>query len=118
MFAGLGALGGGVVIFGFMLGGRIRTRVGRAFVLALFFSLNTGGLFCFPEEYVTVDPNPDPIREETCDQHKGNEQQCRTMTNLAREVTYYWKVVASDGRGGIAESETRLFVTEYNDYDR
>jgi hypothetical protein len=23
---------------------------------------------------------------------------------------YYWKVVASDGRGGTAESETRRFV--------
>ncbi|MDA8168422.1 MAG: SBBP repeat-containing protein [Nitrospiraceae bacterium] len=33
------------------------------------------------------------------------------ITGLAHNTTYYWKVVALDGKGGSAQSETRSFTT-------
>jgi hypothetical protein len=34
-----------------------------------------------------------------------------TVTGLATGTTYFWKVVADDGKGGLASSETFSFKT-------
>ena len=36
----------------------------------------------------------------------------KQVTGLTAGVTYYWKVVADDGRGATKESETRSFTTQ------
>jgi len=36
----------------------------------------------------------------------------RTVADLEPDTAYSWKVIAEDGKGGTAESETRRFMTQ------
>jgi hypothetical protein len=128
MFADLGATGGGletmagivggamggVVIFGFVLGGGLRTRVGRVIMIALFFlisSLGThqcrykGSRGCYTYHHY-----------DCADYNTPEGQICKDFNGLSDGYDYYWKVVASDGRGGIAESAVWKFSKEEGDF--
>jgi len=42
----------------------------------------------------------------------ADDQIARAVSGLNAQTTYYWKVVADDGKGGSAESEVRSFTTK------
>jgi len=112
IFAGLGAMSG-VVLIGFLLGGGMKSRSGRALMLALFFitagftisacSGSSGsGSSAADSGAGTVALSCDSIEQG---------QQCQQVTGLTSNTTYYWKVVASDGNGGTTDSDTWSFTT-------
>ncbi|VAX25157.1 hypothetical protein MNBD_NITROSPINAE03-1183 [hydrothermal vent metagenome] len=108
MFAGFGALGG-VVLIGFLLGGGMRTRGGRAFMLALFFI--TAGFTAVACSGSSDSSSSDSgTVAESCDSVEEG-QQCQQVTGLTSNTTYHWKLVASDGAGGTTDSDTWSFTT-------
>ena len=114
MFAGVGAMGG-VVLIGFLLGGGMRTRGGRAFMLALFFVTAgfTAAACSSSDSGVSIEettPTEDETVALTCDSVEEG-QQCREVTGFEPNTTFFWKVVASDDVGGSLESEVRSFTT-------
>lgn len=44
--------------------------------------------------------------------HTSTTSTSRTISDLLEATTYYWKIVAKDGRGGETSSETRQFRTQ------
>jgi hypothetical protein len=36
----------------------------------------------------------------------------RQVSGLQTSTTYYWKVIATDGNGGVAESDVMTFTTK------
>jgi hypothetical protein len=94
-FAGLGSLGAGVILLGFVAGtGFRRSRKVMLIVLTL---LLTGVFFA------------------ACNGGGGGgapAQMTHTVTGLTPNTTYFWKVVADDGRGGTATSEVRSFTAQ------
>jgi hypothetical protein len=95
-FAGLGSLGAGIILIGFMAGSG--SKRSRKALLMIAVVLLTGAVFM------------------SCSSGGGNgtvvptEGQF-TVTGLTPGTTYYWKVVADDGRGGTSSSETRNYTT-------
>ena len=102
LFAGLGSLGGGIIMIGFVAGtGSRRSRITTLGIIALiligtlFTACGGGGGSSTP---VTTPPPTDQVST--------------TVTGLAANTTYFWKVVADDGKGGLASSETFSFTTQ------
>jgi len=103
MFAGLGSMGGGLILFGFVAGGSLKRT--RKAILSIAALLLVGGLFTAcgggggsPAAPTTITPNADQVST--------------TVTGLTANTTYYWKVIADDGKGGVASSETFSFKTQ------
>jgi hypothetical protein len=106
LFAGLGSMGGGIILFGFVAGnGSLRSRkLLLAIPLLLMGALFTacgGGGGGGTSDATTLPPGTVAADEATT-----------TVNNLAASTTYYWKVVADDGKGGLASSNTFSFKTQ------
>lgn len=103
LFAGLGSMGGGILLIGFVAGNdsrRSRTTMLGIIALILIGTLFTacgGGGGGSPSPTTTTPPA---------------DQVSTTVTGLAANTTYFWKVVADDGKGGLATSETFSFKTQ------
>ncbi|KAF0218337.1 MAG: polymorphic outer membrane [Geobacteraceae bacterium] len=100
MLAGLGSMGGGIILFGFVAGSGVK-RSRKLLVIpvlllmgALFTACGGGG--------GGGTPTPTPAAD----------QLSTTVTGLTANTTYFWKVVADDGKGGLATSEVRSFTTQ------
>ena len=112
MLAGFCFLGGTLfmlrIMLGFIMPGGILSEVTLGLVLnaIFFFSLMTLFSFllisCGGGGGDTSAVNPPPTSNEVT----------KTLTGLQSGTTYYWKVVADDGKGGVAESEVRSFTTQ------
>ncbi|MFA7536841.1 MAG: S8 family serine peptidase [Desulfuromonadales bacterium] len=95
LFAGAG----GLLLFGLGAGVKRRHMLAGVFllaVLAMLVACDGGGGSDSP-----ADSPPEPIGESFS----------KTVPGLAAGATYYWKVVATDSRGGIAESPVFSFTT-------
>jgi hypothetical protein len=99
--AGLGSLGAGIILFGFVAGGSSRrARKGLLMVAALllsgtlFVACGGGGGGSTPTQPTT------------------NTQMNFTVSGLAAKTTYFWKVIVNDARGGQSTSVTRSFKTQ------
>jgi CSLREA domain-containing protein len=113
LFAGFGALSG-IVLFGFLLGGGMRSRGGRAFLLAMFFITAGFTITACSSSGSDISDSTTTTGDEstalTCDSVEEG-QQCLVVTGLTPNTNYYWKVAASDGNGGTLESEIWSFTT-------
>jgi hypothetical protein len=102
IFAGLGSMGAGIILIGFMSGsGSRRSRKAMLMIVAVFLA---GTLFMSCRSRGGDDAAPPvtpPVGELS-----------HTITGLAPATTYYWKVVAEDGKGGTAASEVRSYTTQ------
>ncbi|MBC7962953.1 MAG: choice-of-anchor D domain-containing protein [Steroidobacteraceae bacterium] len=99
LFAGLGSMGGGIMLFGFVAGnGSRRSRTTTLGIIAL---ILVGALLT-----ACIGEVNDRSRSTTADQ-----QVSKTVTGLAANTTYYWKVVANDSKGGLTTSATFSFKT-------
>jgi hypothetical protein len=102
LFAGLGSMGGGIILFGFVAGnGSLRSRklllaIPLLLMGALFTACGGGGGGAPSTTAPTV----------------GTDEATTTVTGLAAKTTYYWKVVADDGKGGQSSSAVRSFTTQ------
>src|SRR6185369_14703729 len=99
LFAGLGSMGGGLLMIGFVAGdGSRRSRIMMLGVLAL---ILIGTLFtgCGGDGGGTPSTT-------------NASQVSSTVTGLTANTTYYWKVTADDGKGGLATSDTASFKTQ------
>jgi hypothetical protein len=102
LLAGLGSMGGGIILFGFVAGnGSWRSRKSLLIIPVL---LLMGTLFtaCGGGGGSGTPTIPTPPADEVS----------TTVTGLAANTTYFWKVVADDGKGGLAASETFSFKTQ------
>lgn len=115
LFVGLGSMGGGIILFGIVSGSGLKRSkklllVIPAFLLvgALFTACSSGGgdTASTPVETPTPPPTTTPPVTNPADLVSA------TITGLAPNTTYYWKVVADDGKGGLATSETFSFKTQ------
>ncbi len=104
MFAGLGSMGGGLILFGFVAGGGLQHT--RKAILTIAALLLVGGLFTACGGGGGSPAAPATTPTPTADQVST------TVTGLTSNTTYYWKVVADDGKGGVASSETFSFKTQ------
>jgi hypothetical protein len=102
LFAGLGSVGGGIVMFGLVSGNGMKRS--RKLLLLIPVLLLSGALFtaCGGGGDTTTTPPGT----------SSADQVSTTVTGLAANTTYYWKVVADDGKGGLATSETFSFNTK------
>ena len=105
LFAGLGSVGGGIVLFGFVSGSGMKNSRKLFLVIpvlllsgALFTACGGGGDTSVSTTTTTTLPPTDVVST--------------TVTGLTANTTYYWKVVADDGKGGQAASETFSFNTK------
>jgi CSLREA domain-containing protein len=104
LFAGLGSMGGGIILFGFVSGsGMKRSRklllaIPLILMGALFTACGGGG---GGGTSTTTPPGTVAADEATT-----------TVTGLAANTTYYWKVVAEDVHGALAASNTFSFKTQ------
>jgi len=102
LFAGLGSMGGGIILFGFVAGnGSLRSRklllaIPLLLMGALFTACGGGGGGTPSTTAPTV----------------GTDEATTTVNGLAAKTTYYWKVVADDGKGGQSSSAVRSFTTQ------
>jgi len=100
IFAGLGSMGGGIIMFGFVAGnGSLRSRklllaIPLILMGALFTACGGGGGSTPATSTVAAD------------------EATTTVSGLAAKTTYYWKVVADDGKGGLSSSAVRSFTTQ------
>ncbi|MBI5816771.1 MAG: hypothetical protein HZB29_14310 [Nitrospinae bacterium] len=96
------SMAGALMVFGFMAFGGMRP--GRMKVLALVLALSFGALAqsCGGGSSSSSTDASAPAKQTVVSQ---------SFTGLDADTTYYWKVVASDGRGGAVESDTQTFVT-------
>ena len=96
LLAGLGSMGGGIMLFGF-----VGMKGPRKLLLVIPALLLTGVLFtaCGGGGGSTT-PSP------------GANQVSTTVTGLAANTTYYWKVIADDGNGGLSTSPIFTFKTQ------
>jgi len=103
MFAGLGSMGGGIIMFGFVAGsGSLRSRklllaIPLLLMGALFTACGGGG-----------GGTADTTQATTV----GADEATTTVSGLAAGTTYYWKVIADDGKGGQSSSAVRSFKTQ------
>lgn len=92
------SMAGAIMMFGFMAFGGIQSRRFKLLLTAFALSLGAlaqscGGSASTP----AVDSKPAVMS--------------KSFTGLKADTTYYWKMVASDGRGGAVESDTKTFLT-------
>jgi CSLREA domain-containing protein len=103
LFAGLGSMGAGLLLFGFV--GVSGMKRGRKLLLIIPVLLLVGALFTAcgggGGGTTTTPPVTPPA-----------EQVSTTVTGLTANTTYFWKVVADDGKGGLATSDTFTFKTQ------
>lgn len=97
IFAGTGL---GFIFFGFVFAGTARGRKGLLFVAAMTILVGSSLVGCSSG---SVNMTPTPVSQATITQH---------VSGLQTSTTYYWKVVASDGNGGVAESDVSMFSTK------
>ena len=98
---------GGALLFALGFIGAIRTRRGRAFMLALLL-MTSGAVMtaCGKSD----DDSSTVSAAITCDD-VAEGVVCRTQTGLLANTDYTWRVVASDGKGGENISIIRSFTT-------
>jgi len=102
----MAALGFGIAaLAGF---GFVRTRKGRAFLLALLI-LASGAAAASCGSSGSADSASTP-ESRSCDGVAADEE-CQPVTNLAPETGYHWKVTATDSGGNQVQSATRSFTT-------
>jgi CSLREA domain-containing protein len=99
-FAGLGSFGAGIILIGFVAGSGLKRS--RMTMFLITFLLLSGTLFmsCHKSssEDITLPPPP-------------AEQISNIVKNLTPNTTYYWKVVADDGKGGLTPSAVSSYTT-------
>lgn len=98
-FAGLGGLGAGIIMIGFVMGSGLKRSRKALLMLAAVFLTGTIFMACSSGGDDGAAPAP-------------AEQMSHTVTGLTPATTYYWKVVADDGRDGTATSEVRSYTTQ------
>jgi hypothetical protein len=99
--AGLGGYGAGILLAGFAIAGGVRSRRKIFFFIAVLAISVMAAAACGKKtETVSVPVTPDPAT-----------LMLKSVSNLKSGTTYYWKVVADDGNGGLIDSETRSFTT-------
>jgi hypothetical protein len=102
LFAGLGSMGAGIILIGFIAGsGRKRSRMMMPVITLL---LLMGVLFISCGKKNSDEPLPvtPPV---------GANQLSNDVLGLAPATTYYWKVVADDAKGGTSSSEVWSYTT-------
>ncbi len=105
-YAGTGA---GVLIFGMVLAGSAGNRRKTAVLLIAMVTVAALSVSCGTGGGGTGDTAPPP--GDTIITQEGNEVS-QTVSGLRTATTYYWKVTALDGKGGVTESDVRSFTTE------
>ena len=103
------ASGGGALLFALGFIGAIRTRRGRAFMMALLL-MTSGAVLTACGSDSSDDDSTAASAAITCDSVEDGVV-CRTQTGLAANTDYTWRVVASDGKGGENISAIRSFTT-------
>lgn len=93
------SMAGAILAFGFMAFGGIRSRKMKLLLVAFALSYGAMGQSCGGGSSSTPEP---AVKQAVMKQ---------SFTGLKADTTYYWKVVATDKRGGAVESDTRTFVT-------
>jgi hypothetical protein len=93
MFAGTGM---SFIFFGVVFAGIVRSRKGLLLFAALAIAAGTTLVSCGPAANKTA--SVDAVT--------------RQVSGLSANTTYYWKVVAKDDSGGVAESDSSSFTTK------
>ncbi len=94
LFAGTGL---GFIFFGVVFAGTARGRKGLLLVGAVVILVGSTLVGC------SVGKGSTPLSNAVVSQH---------VSGLQTATTYYWKVVASDGNGGVTESDVSTFSTK------
>ena len=100
---------GGALLFALGFIGAIRTRRGRAFMLALLLMTSGVAMTACGSDSSDDDSTTASVAI-TCDDVEDGVV-CRTQTGLLANTDYTWRVVASDGKGGENISVIRSFTT-------
>jgi hypothetical protein len=95
LYAGTGM---GFIFFGFAVIGTARGRKGILLVAALVILVGTTLVSCSGSSSSAPQPSDVAVS--------------RQVTGLQTSTTYYWKIVASDGNGGVTESDVSIFSTK------
>jgi len=109
LFAGLGSMGGGIILFGFVSGSGMKRSRKLLIVIPVLLLMGTlftacgGGGGGTPS--TTTPPGAPPGTT-------AADVASTTVTGLAANTTYFWKVVADDGKGLLSTSETFSFKTQ------
>jgi Big-like domain-containing protein len=95
--------GMGLLFAGFAIAGGVRTRKKIFFIIAVLLLSGLVGTSCHHTDTNLPSPPPPkvPVNAVTL-----------SLSTLQPATTYWWKVVADDGNGGKAESETWSFTTK------
>jgi hypothetical protein len=93
------SMAGAILAFGFMAFGGIRSRKMKLLMVAFALSYGAMGQSCGGGS-----STPEPVAVKQAVMKQG-------FTGLKADTTYYWKVLATDKRGGVVESDTKTFVT-------
>ena len=102
------ATAAGAFIFALGFIGAIRTRRGKALILALVL-MTSGGVLAACGSNSSDDDNSTSSAI-TCDDVEDGVV-CRTQSSLAANSEYTWRVIATDGKGGENISAIRSFTT-------
>jgi Purple acid Phosphatase, N-terminal domain/Abnormal spindle-like microcephaly-assoc'd, ASPM-SPD-2-Hydin len=105
LFASLGSMSGGIILFGFISGSGMKRSRKLLFVIPVL--LLTGALFT-----ACGSGGGTPGTTALPPGSTAADLASTTVTGLAANTTYYWRVVADDGKGGLASSETFSFKTQ------
>lgn len=97
-FAGIGSIGAGIILIGFVA--KNGTRRARMMMLVIALLLVSGTFFVACHKSSSEPPPPAPA-----------EQISNIVRNLTLNTTYYWKVVADDGKGGTSTSTVSSYTT-------
>ncbi len=101
-FAGLGSFGAGIILIGFVAGSGLKRS--RMTMFLITFLLLSGTLFMSCHKSSSEDITPTAPGT-------AAGQISNIVKNLTPNTTYYWKVGADDGKGGLASSEVRSYTT-------
>jgi hypothetical protein len=92
------SMAGALMVFGFMAFGGIRSRKMKLLLVAFALSYGAMGQSCGGGSSA-----PEPVAKQVV--------MSLNLSGLKADTTYYWKVAASDKRGGAVESDAKIFVT-------
>ena len=106
MFAGIGGIGGGMLLAGMAIIGGVRTRKK---VFYLFAVLLISGMTIVSCSGSSDSPPPAPVPDPNL---MSQVVPLQSSPALLTNTVYYWFVVADDGRGGLVSSETWSFKTK------
>jgi CSLREA domain-containing protein len=112
LLAGFGSMGGGFLLFGLVSGRGMRGA--RRWLYLVPILLLSGALFtaCGGGGSSSTQQNTSPDTGAPQTPTPTAAQLTATVNGLAANTTYYWKVVADDGKGLVASSETFTFKTQ------